>query len=362
MLSRRGLVLCVLTVFIYSSLNAAPLPTASYEVIDIGAQTGFPYSAGLSVSNSGYVAGLVSTGSSQNGFVWRGDIGVRLLEHPAGTGQSVADNVNDAGQVVGTSFSPSRGVLWNASGQVSNVFNSASIDAPTGLNDAGVVAGYRNTTSSQTAFVWNGSYSDLGIPSPYISSQGYDVNNTGRVGGTLNGGGIVSPFNRPSAFLWSPTSGFQSFLASAPFTSVAVRDLSNQNVLVGSGNVNGGPDTAGWRWQGSTGFSALPNLVGTATAQALAVNDFGLIAGSSGEFGVVWDAQGEVQRANLLLAPGFTNWNIRVLRGVNNDGWFTGEAVLAGSSFSQAVLLRPIPEPTSAAIALGSLWMFRRTR
>src|SRR5436190_16731216 len=174
-----------------ASLNAA-LTATRYEVVNIGALTFMPYSAGVSVSNSGFVAGIGSNGVNfQQGFNWREDTGIQWLSFPSGAGQSVADAVNDAGQVVGTSFEPSHGVLWNANGSVANVFQSAAVDQPTGLNNSGQVTGYRTALGSQSAYVWGSSYTDLGIPAPATSSQGYDINDVGQVVGDLNGGQAI---------------------------------------------------------------------------------------------------------------------------------------------------------------------------
>src|SRR4029078_3794536 len=112
--------------------------------VDIGALTPLAYSAGAAVSNSGFVAGFNSNGSTfQQGFIWSAGAGVQLLSMPPAASQSVASKVNDAGQVIGTSFDPSHGALWNAHGSVANVFQSAGVDQPTGLNNAGQVSGYR---------------------------------------------------------------------------------------------------------------------------------------------------------------------------------------------------------------------------
>src|SRR5947207_2970203 len=83
------------------------------------------------------------------------------------------------------------------------------------VNNSGLVTGYRNTVNSQTAYVWGGSYTDLGYPSPATSSQGYDVNDLGQVAGHLNGGQAFGAFaSAPAAFLWSPVVGFTTIITS----------------------------------------------------------------------------------------------------------------------------------------------------
>jgi hypothetical protein len=335
-------------------LNAAP-PVATYRVVDIGALTPLAYSTGASVSNSEIVAGFTSNGSgSQQGFIWSAGLGIRLLSFPPGATESVASRVNELGQVLGTSFDPSHGVLWNSNGSVANVFQSSAIDQPTGLNNAGLVTGYRNTLGGgQSAYVWNGSYTDLGHPPLAITSQGSDINDLGQVAGVLNGGQAIGSYaSAPAAFLWSESGGFTTIVTSSTFQAIDVRDLSNQGVIVGAGQWNGGANWIGWRWDASDGYSPLSSLPGSNISRALAVNASGLIAGESGGYGTVWDQDGNIFKANDLLAPGFADWNIASLWGVNDNGWLTGYAFQSGSGINHAVLLLPVPEPASGGFIL----------
>jgi uncharacterized membrane protein len=345
-------------IFTSASTSSAQVPSQPYELIDIGVLEGRLYSAGVSVSNTGYVAGLSSSLSGQQAFVWHESTGIRGLDHPTGGGDTVASDVNDAGQVIGTAFSSANGIIWNADGSVANVFASSAIDQPTAINNAGSVTGYRNVGSSQSAYVWNGSYSDLGYPSPAMSSQGYDINNLGQVAGTLNGGQAFGAFSSaPAAFLWTPSQGFVTIQSTGGFDSIDVRGLSDTAVVVGVGGNN-----AAWSWSLTRGFTLLSGLSGMSDTRALGVNNDGLIVGNSGANGVVWDASGNIFNVNALLAPSFRTWHVTTIRGVNDHGWLTGEAVNAGG-VSRAVLLRPVPSPSSACgLGAAALLALRRRR
>jgi hypothetical protein len=93
-------------------------------------------------------------------------------------------------------------------------------------------------------------------------------------------------------------------------------------------------------------------LPGATSTRARAVNNSGLIGGNSGVFGTLWDDQGNIYKADDLLAPAFSAWRITTIRGMNESGWLTGEAVPPGSTNSHAVLLRPVPEPASLTLLL----------
>ena len=77
------------------------------------------------------------------------------------------------------------------------------------------------------------------------------------------------------------------------------------------------------------------------TSQLLQMDAIVGLVSTSGGFGAIWDQQGNIYKANDLLAPGFSTWNVTQLLGINDYGWLTGEAVPPGSGYSHAVLLRP---------------------
>ncbi len=365
---------CAVLVAALCSSARAQLAGTQYQVINIGSQIGQPFSAGFSVSNTGYVAGVHSApGSGQHAFLWRQDTGVVALNHPSGSGDTLASEVNNAGKVIGVSFSPTRSVLWNPNGLVANIFQSQSIDSPEGINTAGRITGRRNTSSSQSAFLWNNvSYTDIGWPAAAASSQGYDINDLDQIGGTLNGGTKFGNFTTaPAVFLWSQAAGFTTIPTSSTYEAVTPLDLSNTGTIVGSATWNGGANGGGWRWSATAGFSMLSGLPGQTQTQTLAVNDSSIAVGRSGttgslSAGVIWDAQGTIYKANDLLAPAFTGWNVTEARGINNLGWITGVAIPpTGGTTGQAVLLIPIPEPatfSTLALAAGALLMRRCLR
>jgi hypothetical protein len=123
--------------------------------------------------------------------------------------------------------------------------------------------------------------------------------------------------------------------------------------VVGTGNIEGTPnDSFAWKWNALSGFTPLSGLPSATRGIAYGANDSGIIAGSNVvndtiPYGVIWDELGNVTKADDLLAPGFAGWRIISLRGINNNGWLTGEAIPPGSANNVAVLLRPISGPSS---------------
>src|SRR5947207_9861478 len=79
----RKLISALLAITTLAASSNAQVSATRYEVVDIGALTAMPYSLGISVSNSGFVAGIASNGTNfEQGFNWREGRGVQWLTHP----------------------------------------------------------------------------------------------------------------------------------------------------------------------------------------------------------------------------------------------------------------------------------------
>ena len=110
------------------------------------------------------------------------------------------------------------------------------------VNDAGQITGAAAVaTSASHPFLWeNGVMKDLGLPAGFTTARGEAINNLGQVAGyamvQVNGAWISR------AFVWSSAGGYQ----------------------------------------------LLPGLNGSTSNQAMAINDNGVVAGTSGSHAVVW--------------------------------------------------------------------------
>jgi probable HAF family extracellular repeat protein len=111
------------------------------------------------------------------------------------------------------------------------------------VNDAGQIAGTAAVGSGTVGhpFLWeNGVMRDLGLPAGSTSARGEAINNAGQVAG-------------------------YAYFA-----------------------VNGQPTPRAFVWSNSTGYVVLPSLNGATSSMASAINDNGVIAGSSGGHAVIW--------------------------------------------------------------------------
>jgi probable HAF family extracellular repeat protein len=96
---------------------------------------------------------------------------------------------------------------------------------------------------------------------------------------------------------------------------------------------------------------------GLDTSVAYAINDNGLIVGSSGgtrgDVAVLWDAAGRMQNLNDLIEPR-TGFMLAVARGINGRGQIVGWGTNA-AGLTHGFLLTPmqaVPEPATWALML----------
>ena len=151
-----------------------------------------------------------------------------------GDSESDATGINNSGQVVGYSYTPSLGVTFHAflyrNGEMTGLDTPAGARSyAEGINDSGQVAGYYDYQNGNVgAFLYsNGTVTDLGtlgLPG-YTTSRAYAINNSGQVVGE-------------SGTAWGTEHAFLD-------TSGTMTDLGT---LGGADSSPTGSTTAGRRW------------------------------------------------------------------------------------------------------------------
>jgi probable HAF family extracellular repeat protein len=279
------------------------------------------------------------------------------IADPLDNGYTVAQGINDAGQIVGY-YQDAGGaqhgfLLSGGSYSTLNVPGAASTQA-NGINNAGQISGYSATGGgATTGFVRSGgSYVAFTVPGG-TATNGWGINNAG----TLSG-------------YFSDATGSHGFVGnSGSFTtlddpmglagSTVVHGINSAGHVVGTYTDAGGV-SHGFIWS-SSGFVTLDDPVGTLGTTIYGINDVGQVVGS------YLDASGS--NAFVESAGSFVTLNdpqafvgSAVAYGINDLGQIVGSYVDSTTGEIrgfEAVL----PEPASLAVlgfALAGLAAARR--
>jgi len=296
-------------------LAQAVSATVLYNVVDLGP------GIACGISDNGYIMGADASGQ-----LWRTKDGVK---------QSFAaflfeGKVNSSGQMVGT---------WSE-GSVFNYFyyDGAKVTKWTGgeaynINNSGVAVGC--DSQGQCYTILNGVRTAL--PTAYYYT--YAINDSGTIAGLTPSGDGISLHS---------SDGKETI---ARYTNAVAYGCPT--AMADNGHVTGYEYAYGtgmqWFIYDGQQFNWLP--AGTRlspNAVPLAINEFDVVVGVDGpnHCGYVY-REGALVDLNNVISPS-DGWHITEADDVNNNGQIVGSATINGEQ--HAVLLNPIPEPTTMAI------------
>jgi probable HAF family extracellular repeat protein len=346
-------------------LEGRLLLAAEYFAYNLGTLGGLAAEA-TDVNALGQVVGRADTApaaggaSVQHAFVWdRGvmtDLGT--LTGPAGASYGAA--INDAGQVVGTSFGTSspytqtvflvtpedttgdgRADRWfrdnNADG-VNDLMRAVVNGQGYDINNAGQVVGLSVGETRIFPFRWaNGVVTDLGGLSPDRYGYAYGINQAGVVVGLAGAGD-----GKTHAFRWTAAGGMKDL---GPGTAMKVNE---SGVAAGyTDPVDGQAVTWAANQATPTTLGVLPGDNG---GLAFDINDAGDVVGQS-TFHVTDDDGNSIYRTHPFvfhagvmrdlgaLLPGA--WEVLTATGISNAGQLAARYLPKGGSVGGAALLNP---------------------
>lgn len=220
-------------------------------------------------------------------------------------------NVNGAaagssGETHGTDVSAA---VWDGGGRPSNIgrLPGGDFSEAFGINDAGEVVGSSNTAGVSKPFRYNGSLTELELPSGDDSGQANAINNAGTIVGWTSGA------SGQHAVRWSDTGVL--ILPGKLGMALAV----NANDEVAGSSQNGGAEHA-IVWRNGQAVD-LGTLVGHTESRAIGINDAGHVVGysrgSEGQHAFLFDGTvlkdlGVLGGTNYSEASGINNKDVVV--------------------------------------------------
>jgi len=267
--------------------NTAPPSSAPHAVkfgdagpVDLGTLEGGTFSYALGINNRGQIVGNSGTSSGRaHAFLLTGGVMKDLGTLPGG-GSSSATAINDNGQIVGyaTAASNETHAVLYQQGVMSDLgtLPGGDFSEATGINNLGQIVGYSTSNAGVHAFVYfNEAMIDIG-------TLGGNLSNATGINGAGQIVGLSTPLsNSPAlAFLYSDGSmNALGTLTSGSFQYSKAAGINSYADIVGESSVASGV-THAFIWRGGV-MTDLGTLPGSTYSTAVAINDQGLVVGSS---------------------------------------------------------------------------------
>lgn len=314
--------------------------TYQYLVTDLGTLGG-PVSSAIDLDEAGLVVGL-STVADANFHASLWNSGPIDLGTIGADSQSMANAVNDFGQVVGISFNYGD-LQVHAFHWVGGLLTPLGDFSPQGMNSAGLIVGHQTGFTADNLLVnravqWSwGVLADLGTLGGNYS-EAYAIDASGRIVGQS----FLPDDMTVRACLW--VGGMPHDLGTLAGTAGAkssAADINEHGQIVGwSETAAGFPH--GCLFQIDSGGSVVSRtdigVLGNNFSYAYGVNAAGVIVGCSDSRAFRWQ-NGLMEDINDLIPSG-TEWTLARASAINNSGLIVGEGVRFG--FQRAVMLTPV--------------------
>ena len=268
-----------------------------------------------------------------------------------GHNRSTGNDVNDSGHVVGSSLNdPSyptqRPFIYRDGSMTSLGSFGGDYGFAIGINNADQVVGLSRYSNGVThAFLWsNGTMTDLD-PQTGGYSRASGINDLGQVTGVSHAPGGVS-----RGFFWQDgsMSDLGDLLGGSGHTTAFA--INNLGQVIGYSGAVGETETQPFIWQDSV-MEHLGTLSGATGAAnyARGINDLGQVVGVSGGRAFIWDSTRGMWDLNDLLHSSADAWNFTHAYDINDAGQIVGFGYNS-DGVRRALLLTPVPEPSSLAI------------
>lgn len=349
------------------TLQAAP----NYTFTDLSSNSSFAIAN--AINNQGQIAGYQSIqvpipsipGSTVSTFtatLWDGATGLgTLLTTPTFDVGSVANDLNDSGQIVGFNSDLSgktTAISWENGATTPLPSMNAFYGNPQSINESGEIVGIIGPDDSSRFFAhWDKNLS----PTLQGRSGGdYAINDSGQIAGSFE----FSPGNFQAGILANDTLTAIGTLGTSSDTPL---DINNQGMVVGHG-VTPANNMRAFLYDGDT-LSALRMIPGVGGQTfANAINELGQVVGSSVaaggafEHATLWNGY-QVFDLNDFLDENSKNagWVLTQALDINDQGWIVGEAENSISGEKHAFLfssdspIPPVPEPQTYLMWLAGL-------
>lgn len=349
--------ICILSFFfsvLFSQVFVATAQAGSYSIKRLGTLPGATESTANDINNAGQVVG-VSDPDLDHAFIWKAGIMRDLGNLPSAVGAD-ACAINNLGQVVGEAYAWTiladhpllHAFIWDENQGMQDLGTlSVGIESSaSGINDVGQVIGVSVPPTqspgspSSYAFLWDevNGMRDLSYLTGGTEVSARAINNLGQVVGTSN-----LPDGSTHAFLWDAINGMRDLGTLSGGSGSSASGINNAGHVVGTAeDINS--MSVPFIWDAVQGMSQLPTLPSAVRSEASAINNADQVVGWSRmedgtDHAFIWDAVNGIQDLGAL--PGGTEARAFA---INDAGQIVGRSNILdeeGEEVVQAVLWSP---------------------
>jgi uncharacterized membrane protein len=251
----------------------------------------------LSINAASMVAGSGDLGGASRAFLYDPATG-RTTDLVPGAPQSAARALNGTGMVVGDMQTATQGVMafaWTAAG---GAVALGPLDArelqsrAVAVNDAGEVLGtsYDPQARASRPFYWRAGQGPLALPVPAGGADASVINASGQVAGTMYDAGALPSNRLAHAFVWSKAAGLAPLAALDGDTQSSAAVINAKGEAGGSSSGAAGTRAVLWSAGGvatdlNTALAA-GSSIGATLQRVLALSDGGALVAVSSQGGV----------------------------------------------------------------------------
>ena len=337
----------------------------SFNIIDLGTLGSDTASYASSINNSGVVVGSsVSANGKSTAFSWYKwwpNNGNMIGLNDRGK-QTSAVAIDSSGLILGNStnnYGNNRSGLWTSYNPSSNMRINYNRNASVAynLNDNGQILASGGDPSQTMIFsVWGG-HNPVKAGGNMEIKYASDINDSGHVIGETALG---------TPYVWSMYNGSTQLLSTI---SGSATDINDSGQFVGTKNgdvgengevINEGQSEA---YIYKDGEIIELGYVGAGTAsEAYAINEEGIVVGTSNGNAFLWDADGGMLNLNDLLPDGSEWTNLSVASDINDLGQIVGWGTINGETHSfiiSDIVAAPEPKVIFIILMIASVVLFR---
>ena len=335
---------------IFIIVNSSVVFAGSYtmDIIDLGTLQGDSVSYATAINNSTTVSGnSINSQGESTAFFWsRWSNGGELNPLVSGKKETYATSINNSGRIVGGDVNNGTTKIGTWTTYGSNKMKTIKGNSLAyNINDNGQIVGTKGR--NETPYIWSiwGGHNPVKVGGnlSWNYETARDVNNNGLVIGETTLG---------TPYIWNMYNKSSDFFSSSQGTA---NDINDSGAVVGSLTDSATGNSQAYVYENGN-LTELGYLGAGTDSSAYAINEEGVIVGSSNNSAFIWSANNNLLNLNDLLPDGSDWTNLSVASDINDLGQIVGWGTINGET--HAFLISEIvaaPEPKLIFVIFASI-------